>query len=132
MEYVCHRRYQKRGANGKPYNLKVGSRFDSIGQFIAYKNAAICSIRSEDAYMHFARNDDGRGLERGRLTYEIAYSDRHPNEDNGFRFTDEEARILMRDYSRFIRQDVDTIIFNFEFFNASIEELKEIKERVVM
>lgn len=82
--------------------------------------------------MHFARNDDGRGLERGRLTYEIAYSDRHPNEDNGFRFTDEEARILMRDYSRFIRQDVDTIIFNFEFFNASIEELKEIKERVVM
>lgn len=81
--------------------------------------------------MFFARNDDGKGLKRGKLTYEIAYAPRHPNKDNGFRFTPDEAEILVKKYGRFLRNDSDMIIFNKEFFDAEIEELEEIKREVM-
>ena len=131
MEYICHHHYNKFGASGKLYNFKPGARLDVIGRFIAYKNAAVCATTSEDAYRYFARNDDGQGMKRGKLTYEIAYSERRPNKEDGYRFTPEEREILSTDYARFIRQDSDMIIFNSDFFNAEISELEEIKERVV-
>lgn len=131
MEYICHRPYNKKGASGKFYNLKPGARFDTIGKFIAYRNAAICTTTSEDAYRYFARNDDGQGMKRGKLTYEIAFSERKPNEEDGYRFTPKEREILSTDYARFIRQDSDMIIFNSDFFNAEISELEEIREKVI-
>lgn len=132
MEYVCHRRYKKIGASGRDYNFPRETTLQTIGQFIAYNNSAVCKVSSEDAYMYFARNDDGKGLERGNLTYAIAYAPRKPNKDNGYRFTDKEIEILEKDYGRFLRNDTGTIRFNYDFFNADIEELKQIKERLVI
>ena len=131
MEYICHRRYQKIGASGIMYSFRQGALLETIGRYIAYKNGAVCATCSEDAYMYFARNDDGKGLKRGRLTYEIAYAPRHPNMDNGFRFTPAEMETLINNYGRFLRYDCDTIVFNKEFFNAEIEELEEIKREVM-
>ena len=113
------------------YSFREGARLDTIDCFIAYKNAAVCTTWSEDAYRHFARNDDGQGMRRGRLTWEIAYAKRRPNEENGYRFTEEQQRILVEKYGRFLRSDCDTIVFNKDFFNAEIEELEEIKREVV-
>ena len=118
MNYICHRRYKKEGASGKEHLIRRKTNLESIGKFIAIGAEAICSTTSADAFQYFARNDDGNGLERGRLTYEIAYAPRHPNKDNGFRFTEGEREMLVDEYRRFLRQDVDTIIFNFDFFIA--------------
>lgn len=128
--YVCHTRYKKKGASGREYNIARGERFDVIANFIACDNAAICSIRSEDAYKYFAIDDDGKGLERGELTHDIAYSDRRPNKNNGYRFTEAQIEVLEKEFKKFLRSDVDTILFNHEFFNADVDELKTLKQRL--
>lgn len=130
MKYICHRRYKKVGASGDAYNFRRETEFETIGDFIAYENKAVCSIRSADAYMYFARNDDGKGLERGRLTYAIAYSERTPNKNDKFRFTPEERDILCAEYGYFLEKDLDFIVFNYDFFNAEIEELQELYDRI--
>ena len=129
MEYVCHKRYKKIGASGREYNFSYGKKLQSIGKFIAYDNAAVCCITSDDAFRHFARNDDGNGLKRGKLTYDIAYAPKKPNKDNGFRFTDEQVKMLKKEYKRFLVK-TDVILFNEKFFNADIKDLEKIKKRL--
>lgn len=84
---------------------------------------------SENAKMHFALNDDGRGLERGKYTYAIAYSRQGLNSE-GFRFSDKQRSIIVRHYQRFLRQDLDMIIFNDRFFRTPVEELKEMAKEL--
>lgn len=130
MQYVCHQIYNKKGACGRKFFIKKGETFNTIGPFISVDNRAICTVTSEDAYRHFARNDDGQGLYRGELTYFIAFSKRHPNKDNGYRFTDEEAEMLVNEYERFLVAEADTILFNYDFFNAEIGVLEELKNKL--
>lgn len=130
MQYICHTKYDKKAACGEYITFKQNAILETVGKFIAYGQKAICTITSEDAYKYFARNDDGKGLERGRLTHAIAYSKRTPNEENSFRFTDEEAEMLETEYGKYLRKDTDTIIFNYDFFNASIEDLQKIAKRL--
>ena len=90
----------------------------------------MCSINSSDAYRYFARDDDGQGMERGRLTYAIAYAPRHPNKDNGFRFTEAERDMLENEYGDWLRNDTSTLIFNYDFFNAEVGELQKLYDRL--
>ena len=130
MKYICHKRYRKTGASGKEYNIRYGTEFSTVGAFIADGPEAICAVGSEDAHRHFARNDDGMGLQRGQLTYRIAYADRRPNKNNGFRFTPEEIEMLETEFPHFLRDDVDTILFNHDFFNADVRDLQELIRRL--
>ncbi len=132
MEYICHKRYHKVGASGKSHNFPRGSILSTVSNYIAKDAEGICLTTSDDAYRHFARNDDGKGLERGALTYAIAYSKRHPNKDNGFRFTEEEREMLCSDYGFFIKEENEYLVFNYDFFNADIEELKELATKLNM
>lgn len=124
MKYICHKEYKKMGASGDIYNFKREIELNTIGDFIAYENKAVCSVRSADAYMYFARNDDDKGLERGKLTYAIAFSQRKPNKANKFRFTPEERDMLYLEYPHFLKTELYFIVFNYDFFNAEIEELQ--------
>lgn len=125
MEYITHHRYKAEGACGERMNIPYGTTFNTIGKFIATEDGkAICYTTSENAHLHFARNDDGRGLERGALTYAIAYGQRRT--PSGFRFTEEEIDILERDWRHFLRDDVDVILFNHDFFEADVAELERL------
>ena len=125
MKYITHHRFKKLSAFGKKLNIPYGTELETMNNFIITpENEAICFTTSENAKLHFACNDDGRGLERGKLTYAIAYK-KHGN-GNGFRFSDSEIEILERDWKHFLRQDVDTIIFNEDFFAADVEELQRL------
>lgn len=130
MQYVCHQRYRKKGACGRKYFFKPGDALESIGPFISKDNREVCSRKSDDAFRHFARNDDGLGMERGRLSYHIAYAERHPNKNDGYRFTPEEIEMLERDYPQYLVPGIDVILFNADFFNAEISVLKEIKNKL--
>ena len=130
MKYICHKKFDKMTVCGEHMTFKKNAQLEVIGKFIAYGKKAICATTSEDAYMFFARNDDGKGIERGKLTYAIAYAKRHPNKDNGFRFTPSEIEMLETEYGQYLRKDTDTIIFNHDFFNADIEDLREIAKRL--
>lgn len=123
MDYITHRRFRKKALCGK-LNLPYGTELTMISKVIATKDGkSICLNTSENAHLHFARNDDGQGLLRGALTYAIAYGKRG---SGGFRFSDGEIQLLETKWSCYLRQDVSTILFNQAFFDAPIWALKAI------
>ena len=129
MEYIAHRRCKEISAAGERLNIPYGSAFTAVGDFIATpEGKAICCTTSETAYRYFARNDDGRGLERGELTYAIAYGRRSGLNRDGryYRLNDGERAMLRRRWPHFLREYEDTVLFNHAFFNAGVEELREI------
>ena len=125
MKYVTHHRFKELALCGERLNIPYGTELDTEGYSIVMPDGrAICYSTSENAKKHFSRNDDGRGLERGALTYAIAHSRRDAG--NGFRFSEAEAEILTRDWGHFLRPDVDVILFNEDFFAAEPEELQKL------
>lgn len=132
MEYIVHKRFKEVAACEKVLNIPYGTKFETIGGFIATPDGkAICHIKSENAHKYFSRNDDGNGLERGALTYAIAYGNRRKPKSDGkslYRFSDEEIKMLERDWKHFLRDDVDVILFNHDFFNANVSELRKLAE----
>lgn len=122
MKYITHHRFKETAVCGRRLNIPYGTELESVGDFIVTRDGIpVCFVGSENAKLHFSRNDDGRGLERGKLTYAIAYGKRRTEE--GFRFTEIERNMLRRNWSRFLRHDVDVILFNESFFAAEPEEL---------
>lgn len=120
MEYICHKRYKGNDLNGKPVNLPYGTKLRQHEDYIlTEKGNPICFRNSECCFMHFARNDDGQGLERGAISYSIAYSQR----GHGFRFTEAQREIIVTKWSKYIRRDIDMILFNRDFFSAPVEDL---------
>ncbi len=122
MEYIVHHRFKSQAAYGGMIDVPPGTKFETIGEWIATKDGkAICAVTSENAKRHFARNDDGCGLKRGELTYAIAFEPRRSEE--GFRFSDDEIEMLESRWSHFLDTEADTILFNDNFFRASMLEL---------
>ncbi len=127
MKYITHHRFHGLALCGKRVNLPYGMVLTAAGGCLFTQDGrAICYPTSENAKRHFAPNDDGRGLERGRLTYAIAYSAR--NAGKGFRFSEEERRLLERDWGHFLRRDVDVLLFNEDFFAARPEQLQRLAD----
>ena len=130
MEYICHKPYRGKCAAGNKHFFKKGSKLECVNGWLIKEREAICHTNSELAHMHFARNDDGQGFRRGELTHLIAYSDRKPNEDNGFRFTPEECDMIENEYGKWVKQEAETLLFNNDFFNAEIGELEELANKL--
>lgn len=131
MKYVTHHRFKGLAACGQQLNLPYGTELDAEGVVLLTQDGRpVCYSTSESAKLHFARNDDGRGLERGKLTWAIAYSQRIRYGEDGRRqrFTDEEIELLEREWARWLRRDVDAILFNEDFFAAEPEELQKLAD----
>ena len=130
MKFIVHHRFKGIAACGEKLNIPYGTELDTAGDFIITPDGkAICFQTSENAKLHFARNDDGQGLERGALTWAIAYSERRRESKAGiYRFSDEEREMLQRDWPHFLREDCEFILFNEAFFAAPIEELQKLAE----
>lgn len=121
-EYITHHRFKAKALCGY-INLPHGTILLEIGNLLCTTDGKpICCKTSENAKMHFSRNDDKMGLKRGTITYSIAYGKR--NESLGRRFTDQEVFLLTSKYAHFLKNDTDTILFNDSFFAADIHELE--------
>lgn len=131
MKYITHRRYKGKDVLRNQLNLPYGTELEEAEGFIATKDGhLICYPTSKTAEMHFAPNDDGRGLERGALTWAIAYSHRERKwpDKSVHRFSESEAEMLTRSWSHWLRQDVDAILFNGDFFAARPEDLQRLAD----
>lgn len=129
MKYITHRRYQGLALCGERLNLPYGTTLQSEGEILTTMDGkAVCCRASENAKMHFARDDDGQGLERGALSWAIAYSQRQRKSKNGalYRFSDKERAMLSRDWRKFLRTDLEMILFNDNFFAAELSELQKL------
>lgn len=129
MEYISFQDYcgpyiggSRQGEeNSSLIRIPCGSQSTSEGGFIFYNREPICADTSYVAYKHFSRNDDRMGLERGALTSAIK---RRLKERPGMW-----EKLWGKDskYSKFRKAETPNYwIWNFAFYNAEIEELKEI------
>lgn len=123
MEYIIHNRLKEDTLSGY-INLPYGTKLKcDDNRFIKKDNKIICVINSEQYNQHIAPNYDNHGLERGKITYTIAYKDLKNNIE-GQRFTDEQIIIICNKYQKFLMPNTGVILFNQDFFSAPLFELQ--------
>lgn len=120
MEYITHHRFKGKTMKGDYLNLPYGTKLICINNILYYQNKPVCFTTSENAKRHFSRNDDNLGLERGALTYAIAFAKRN---HTGFRFNEKERNLITEKYRHWLKSEVDYILFNDDFFHAEIDEI---------
>lgn len=135
MNYITHTRYKGKNMTGAPVLIRRGKTLERKGNMLCYKDEPVCIHRSLIGKQHFAVDEDGKGMERGTLTHEIAYAPRFRTggtEERPIqqRFTDEELEILSTRWAQYIKPNCDMLLFNDEFFELPVETLREIAESV--
>lgn len=125
MKYIVYRHFKDLAICGY-VDLPIGAEFDSSGEILTLNGEIVTRIFSDNYCSHFSRNNDGKGFERGKLIYAIAYSDRKA--DNGFRFSDHEQEILRRDWAHYLMPYDNALLFNNAFYDAPIEVLTKIAQ----
>lgn len=126
MTYIAHRQFDGIAASGRNMSIPRETELPVISGWIATPGGeAVCAVNSENSKMHFSINDDKQGLERGALTWAIAYEPRRIGE--GFRFSGDEIELLEKEYVHWLR-DTDVILFNNDFFTAPVHELQKLAD----
>ena len=123
IPYIVRRRARFLSICG-PVNLPYGTEVSSDGAFLTVNGEKLCSITSQNAYDFFSRNDDGHGLERGKLVEEITSRMEKRDAKHQARWdklwADAGANRLRR------ADHKDFWVWNHNFYNADISELKNI------
>lgn len=70
MRYIVHRRFKEKAICGD-VNLPAMTVCESNDDFVTYNGELLCAVTSENAHQFFARDDDGKGMLRGKLTQAI-------------------------------------------------------------
>lgn len=133
MRYVVFKRFRDKCLSGV-VNLPYGTVCELDGEMITKDGNALVVATSDNAHNFFARDDDGCGLERGRLTQEIQAKlsppplNRRESASEYKRRQAAWARIWadpkIQPYK--MREHADHWLWNHAFFNADIETLKYI------
>ena len=132
--YIAHRRFRGRAlCNGDAADARVNipamTELELHGEIICLPDGRPVACRhSQNGIAHFARNDDGKGMLRGRLTHAIAFGSRR-GDGQGHRFTEEERKMLVSEYIHWL-EPLDQIIFNNDFYDADIADLQELAGRL--
>ena len=127
MSYIAYKRAKFIGITGEvnlPYNTPV---YCEKG-YLFTPNTVICTDHSQNAYDYFARNDDGNGLERGKLTQAIRKRLAKRDKTYQDRWDKVWEDKLCQKYKR--TEYADYWLWNHEFYNAPIEDLRYIASLV--
>lgn len=121
MEYIIYKDFNQKAFCGD-ISLPRGTVCIEKNDTIYHNDKPLCLNTSENAYLHFARNDDGNGLKRGELITSIkgvlALQDEH-NYERWYRVRNAPD---CQQFNRF----GDTWLWNFAFYNADISQLEGI------
>ncbi len=137
MRYVVFKRFRDKCLSGM-VNLPYGTVCELDGEMITKDGNALVVATSENAHQYFSRDDDGRGLERGRLTQEIQKRLAPPPMKPRMtplerKKRDDEIKRQIAAWARIwndpklqkfkMREHADHWLWNHAFFNAEIEDL---------
>lgn len=121
--YIARRRVRIKGICGE-INIPYGTVVNAKDGFLLWKGRRLCSISSQNAYDYFSRDDDGAGQERGRLVSTIV--DLLSKHDAAYQ---KRWDLILEDMlcQKYRRQDSSNFwLWNHEFYNAQIEDLRHI------
>lgn len=123
MDYITIKRTRFNSISG-PVNLPYGTAVECTDGVLTIEGQPLCADHSQNAYDFFARNDDGHGLERGKLTQAIRkkLEKRDKQYENRWYkvWTDPRCKQFKRP------EHADYWLWNYEFFNAEIPDLRHI------
>lgn len=127
MQYIVHKRFKGNTLSGM-VNLPALTLCSCVDGVILHNGNPVCVNTSENAHQYFARNDDGNGMERGKLTQSIQkiLAKRDANHQTRWDRVWEDERC--QQYKR--KDHADYWLWNHEFFNAPIEDLRYIEQLV--
>lgn len=127
MKYVVHRRFKDKAICGE-VNLPAMTVCEENGGYIFHDGKLLCVVTSENTHQFFARDDDGAGMLRGKLTQAIqkTLAKRDANYQNRWdKVWDDPA---CQPYKRI--EYADFWLWNHDFFNADIDTLRHIAKLV--
>ena len=135
MAYVCHKTYEGPSMENVLVSIKEGTKLKREGQILYLDDLPVCVYRSLVGKRHFANDSDGQGLRRGALSHAIAYAPRIRFSEGQFkgrqqRFSDQEIGVLVTKWEKYLKPDIDFLLFNDDFFEESVEVLQEIAKSV--
>lgn len=123
MDYITIKRARINSISGV-VNLPYGTAVQCEGGFLSIEGNPLCADHSQNAYDYFARNDDGNGLERGKLTQAIQTTLRKRGKDHQARWDKVWADQICQKYKR--SEHTDYWLWSHDFFNAEITDLRHI------
>ena len=124
IPYIVRRRARFLAICG-PVNLPYGTEVSSDGAFLTVNGEKLCSITSQNAYDFFSRNDDGMGLERGKLVHDI----RSTLERRDAKYQSRWDRLWADEGANKLRRTdhEDYWLWSYAFYNAGVNELRRIR-----
>ena len=120
MQYITIRRARFHSLSGQ-VNIPYGTLLESRGVLLFLGKKPICYATSENAHQFFAVNDDGKGLDRGKLTQAIQKRLNTRDNDYQMRWDKVWADPLCQKYKR--PEHEDHWIWNHDFYNAPLPDL---------
>lgn len=107
--------------------------FNPNNEMIYIDDIPVCYINSQVSKEYFCRDDDNQGWLRHAYTYAIAFAKRQRIHSDGIvsRFTEEESRTILNRWKHFTMEEcLGVILFNSNFFNATIEDLQQMAKEI--
>lgn len=123
MEYIAHRRFKNQAIFGY-VNIPAKTLLYSKNGFLFKDDKIICADSSENAKQFFARNDDGQGLLRGKLSQKIISILSKRDKDYQKRWNKIWEDPLCQKFKS--TQHQDFWVWNNDFYQANIFDLKYI------
>lgn len=127
MQYIVYKRFKATALCGE-VNIPALSICECEDGLISYNGNPICYNVSENAHQHFTRNNDGQGLLRGKLIQAITNTLTKRDTDYQARWDKVWDDNLCQKYKR--SDYSDYWLWNHDFFNAEIYDLKHIASLV--
>lgn len=127
MDYIVTKRAKFNSISG-PVNLPFGTAIQEEEGVLYFEGNPLCVSSSQNAYDFFSRNDDGFGLERGKLTADIIKTLSKRDAKHQERWDKVWDDILCQKYKR--HEHADYWLWNHAFYNAPIEDLRYIANLV--
>ena len=127
MRYITVERYKRDDARGR-FNIPYGTPITERGGLLWHDGKDICGDHSAVMRTYFARDDDGRGLERGKLSHSIVNALAiRPNETKEQH--DKRWEVVWDDpvcgkYKK--PHQENHWLWSIEFYNAPVEDLRYI------
>lgn len=123
--YIAHRRARFKGISGQ-VNIPYGAVLEVRDGLLCWKGEQLCAATSQNAFDFFSQDDDGHGLERGKLVSAITARLRPKNERDNVqaRWDKVWENPLCQKYRRADHED--HWIWSYEFFNAPVYDLQQI------
>ena len=114
MDYICTKRLKKHHLSGNDIIPSMTKCTEQNG-LIYLDCKPICYTTSQIAHDHFSRNDDGKGMERGRLVQEIQHILSKPGKTRQKRWDAVWGDGICQKYKRADHEDF--WLWNHEFYN---------------